>query len=141
MDDISSRWMQERAEEASWQIQEFLTEWEKTIFFKHEKELSFDKRYKKIFNICLIMVPERSTFHATDGMCDSNIQRNNFKGFFPRIHRNVDHQVWEAQQKLASISKMNINVVISFWTYKIMKTENLKLLKQKNCFKNTNAIS
>ena len=39
------------------------------------------------------MVPERSTFHATDGMCDSNIQRNNFKGFFPRIHRNVDYQV------------------------------------------------
>lgn len=60
--------MQEKAE-ASWQIQEFLTEWEKK-FLKHEKELSLYKRYKKIFYICLIMVPERSTFHAIEGMCD-----------------------------------------------------------------------
>lgn len=55
---------------------------EKKKILKHEKELSFYKRYKKIFYICLIMVPERSTFHAIGECVTGNIQRNNFKRLF-----------------------------------------------------------
>lgn len=56
--------MQEKAEAKNF------SQNEKKKFVKHEKDLNFHKRYKKIFYICLIMVPERSTFHAIEGMCD-----------------------------------------------------------------------